>query len=112
METIARVYPVKSKKDLLAFAKEVDAWPAEKKTAFRTYFGEGSRERWFYQKIDGKPYVISIAEVARPEGFTDYMASDDDFTSWFRKRAKKLTGWSFKKKPKGPPSELVYELNP
>ena len=111
METIARVFPVKSKKDLLAFAKEVDAWPAEKKTAFRSFFGAG-RERWYFQKIGGKPFVISIADVERPDGFADYMATDDEFTKWFRKRAKKLTGWRFKKAPKGPPSELIYELNP
>jgi len=111
MATIARAFRVKSKKDLIAFAKEVDAWPAEAKTKFRSFFGNGS-ERWFFQKIGGKPYVISVAEVERPEGFDEYALSDDEFTKWFRKRAKALTGVSFKKTPKGPPSELIYELNP
>jgi hypothetical protein len=111
METIARVFPVKSKKDVIAFAKEIDEWPAEAKASFIARFGQ-ARERWYFQKIDGKPHVISIAEIERPEGFADYAAADDEFTRWFLKRAKKLTGWSFKKAPQGPQSELIYELKP
>lgn len=111
METIARAFPVTSKKDLIAFAKEVDEWPAESKAKFRSFFGDG-RERWYFQKIDGKPYVISVAEVDRAAGFSDMATTDDAFTAWFRKRAKELTGVSLKKQPKGPSSELVYELNP
>ena len=111
METIARVFPVKSKKDLLAFANDIDAWSAEERRQFSAYFGNG-RERWYFQKIDGRPYVISIADVERPEGYAEMAASDDDFTKWFRKRVKRLSGVSLKKKPKGPPSDLVYEFKP
>jgi hypothetical protein len=106
---IARVFPVKSKKDLVAFAKAIDEWPAEKKADFSARFGR-SHERWYFQKLGRKAYVISVAEVERPEGFADFAATDDEFTKWFLKRAKKLTGWSFKKRPMGPPSELIYEL--
>ena len=112
METFVRAFRVTSKKDLLKFAKDVEAWPAEKRTKFRAFFGENSRERWYYQKIGGKHYVMSVADIERPDGFDEYANSDDEFTKWFRKRAKALTGVSFKKTPKGPPSELVYTLNP
>ena len=111
METIARVFPVKSKKDLLALAKDIDAWSPDEKRQFNAYFGNG-RERWYFQKIGGKPYVISVAEVERPAGYDDMAASDDEFTKWFRKRVKKLSGVSIKKTPKGPRSELVYEFKP
>lgn len=110
MEMIARAFRVKSKKDLVAFAKEIDAWPAEAKAKFKSFFGAG-HERWYFQKIGGHPYVISVAQLDRPEGYDDLATSDDEFTKWFRKRVKALAGVSLKKTPKGPASEFVYELN-
>jgi hypothetical protein len=111
MSTIARAFRVTSKKDVREFAKDIDAWPAEAKTKFRSFFGNG-QERWYYQKIGGVPYVISVAEFERAEGWDEFAKSDDEFMKWFRKRVKALTGVSLKKTPKGPPAELVYELNP
>jgi hypothetical protein len=109
METVARAFRVKSRKDIVELAKEVEQWPAEKKATFKSFFGDG-HEQWFFQKIGGKPYVISVAEVARPEGYRDMATSDDEFTKWFRKRTKKITGVSLKKAPKGPPSELIFDF--
>jgi hypothetical protein len=112
MNLLARVFPIKSKAALVAFAKAIDEWSADEKAAFFERFGGSARECWFYQEIDGRPHVVSVAESNAPlaPGFDAYGKADDAFTQWFRKEALALTGFDLLQAPKGPPSELVYEL--
>ncbi len=112
METITRAFPVRNKQALLDFGAAIDKWSRADKAEFMARFGEGGRERWYFQLIEDKPYVISVAEVVKPEqGFDFLQTSDDAFTSWFRDQVRDLTGADLSKTPRGPASELVYELN-
>jgi hypothetical protein len=114
MNMLARVFPIKSKAALVAFAKAIDEKSSAEKAAFFARFSGTVRECWFYQEIDGRPHVVSVTESSSPlePGFDAYGKAKDPFTEWFRKEAKALTGFDLLEAPKGPPSELVYELKP
>ena len=112
METYARVFPIKSKEALLELGRAVDEWSGQQKAAFFEAFGRG-RERWYYQEIDGRPYVVSVAEAERLEaGFRWYATTQDPFSAWLRERVVALTDVDMSSKPKGPEAEFVYELRP
>ena len=112
MNMLARVFPIKSRAALVAFAKAIDERPDKEKEAFFGRFSGTVRECWFYQEIDGRPHVVSVTESSSPldPGFDAYGRADDPFTQWFRKEALALTGFDLRRAPKGPPAELVYEL--
>ena len=110
MKTLARAFPITSKEALLALGRAVDEWSAEDKSQFFTRFGRG-QEKWFYQEIDGRPHVISVVEAeSLDEGFEAYGRGTDPFTKWFHEQVFKLTDVDMTRSPKGPPSELIYEL--
>ena len=110
MQRVVRAFPVKSKEAIVKFAEEVDEWPNEKKKAFFQNFGEVT-ETWHFQMIEGKPYVIGVAEGTDLEkGFERYASMSDPFSTWFKDQVKEITGVDLNGAPKGPSSELVYEL--
>lgn len=111
MPIIARVFPVKSKAAIAKLGKAIDEWDDDAKIEFARHFGVGGVERWFYQEIDGKPHVVSVADIDQPQdGFQFLATTDDPFTVWFREQVKDITGVDLTERPKGPPAELVYEL--
>lgn len=112
MQRVVRAFPVKNKEAIVNFAKAVSEWPSDDKKAFFANFGDVT-ETWHFQMIEGKPYVIGVAEGADLEkGFARYAAMSDNFTVWFRGQVKEITGFDLTDTPKGPVSELVYELRP
>ncbi|MGK7878344.1 MAG: hypothetical protein AB4426_35090 [Xenococcaceae cyanobacterium] len=113
MQRAVRAFPVKSKQAVLNFAKGVDEWPQSEKTVFFDNF-VGAIETWYFQIIEGKPYVIAVVEGDDlEEGFKRYasLIETDPFASWFREQVKELTGFDLTETPKGPETELLYELH-
>ena len=112
MQRVVRAFPVKSREALLEFARGVDEWPDEAKQPFFDNFG-GVSETWHFQMIEGKPYVIGVADGERLEqGFERYAGLKDPFSLWFKAKVLEISGADLNEEPKGPPSEMVYELCP
>lgn len=113
MQRTVRAFPVKSKQAVIDFAKGVDAWSQSEKKAFFENFG-GAVENWYFQMIEGKPYVITVAEGEDlEEGYKRYaaMIETDPFASWFRDQVKMLSGFDLSETPKGPDTEHLYQLH-
>lgn len=111
MERIARAVPVKSKHALLKLAEDISAWPISEKEAFFNHFGPGV-ERWYYQEIEGKPYLIAVAEgETLSEGFNKYQDLDDPYFNWFRDQVKQISGIDLTKNPTAADSEFILELS-
>jgi len=110
MNTIPRAFPVKSKEAILEFAKAIDEWSTADKKVFMDAFGN-SIERWYYQELDGKPHLISIAEIDNMEGYKHLQNSDDLFTVWFRQQVVDTCGIDLTMEPKGPATELMFEFH-
>lgn len=112
MDRVVRVFPLRTIESLKEFGAEIDAWDAEKKRAFFALFGQG-REHWYVQEIDGRPYVIAITEgEALERGYQRMAEATDEFSVWFRKRVRELSGFDLGSAPKGPPCEHVYSWGP
>ena len=110
METIARIFGITSRQALVDFARAIDEWPTTEKLEFFRLFGP-SVERWYFQEVEGKPYVIAIARADNATaGFEHLATSADPFTRWFREQALKLTGVDLAKAARGPTSEFIYEF--
>ena len=111
MERVVRAVPIKSKEALLELAAEVTKRPDSEKKQFLGYFGDAVEE-WYYQKIEGKPYIIAIAEGERlSEGFDKYPELDDPYFNWFREQVLELSGVDLREIPKAAESELIYRLS-
>ncbi|WDE03403.1 hypothetical protein SG34_018625 [Thalassomonas viridans] len=112
MERVVRAVPVKSKQALQAFAAQSAEWPAAEKKQFLSYFGDAV-EQWYFQEIEGKPYVIAIAEGTRlSEGYAKYPDLDDPYFNWFSEQVLALCGVDLRKIPHAAESELIYTLSP
>ncbi len=110
MQRVVRAFPVKSREAVVEFAEAVDKWPREKKQVFFDNFGHVV-ETWHFQLIDGRPYVIGVADGEDLEGgFERYGGMKDEFTAWFREQVLALSGYDLGETPKGPPSEFLYRL--
>jgi hypothetical protein len=110
METIARIFGITSREALIDFARAVDEWATQDKLEFFRLFGP-SVERWYFQEIDGKPYVIAIARADNAAaGYQHLATSADPFTRWFREQVQELTGVDLTTMARGPASEFIYEF--
>jgi hypothetical protein len=109
MQRVVRAFPVKDKESLRQFGREIEAWSAETKRTFFSFFGS-AREAWYFQEIDGKPHIIAVSEgEALNDGFVKMAQSTDEFTIWFRRRVMELSVFDLSKSPRGPASELIFE---
>lgn len=112
MQKVVRAFSVKSREALVKIAKETDVFTSEQKGVLAKNF-DMTVESWYYQEIEGKPYVIGVAEGEQlDEGFESWGTSDDPFAVWFREQVKEMTGCDLSEAPKGPQKELIYELRP
>ena len=110
METVARVFPIRSKQALVELGQKIDKWSVDDKREFFRLFGP-SVERWYFQEIDGKPHVIAITRVdSARAGFEHLAAFTDRFTSWFRGEVLALTGVDLAANSRDPESEFIYEF--
>jgi len=110
MERVVRAFPISSKEDLLKLAEGIDDFSPEQKRKFFDNFNDVT-EDWYFQEIEGRPYVIAVAEGKRiEEGFDRYSQLNDDFSTWFKSQAKTLTGYDLDATPKGPESQHVYQF--
>ena len=104
----ARIYPVKSREDLLRFAEELRL-RAAKTRAFYEGFNV-PREVWYLQETEFGPVVIGVTAMGSPERATEYAATDEPFAVWFKQRVIDVTGVDPNETPLGPPSDLVFEF--
>ncbi|NND83140.1 MAG: hypothetical protein HKN50_11995 [Gammaproteobacteria bacterium] len=111
MDRIVRAFPVSSKEALMAMAEGVDKFSCDERKCFFDNFN-GAVEDWYFQEIEGKPYVIAIVEGENLEqGFDNYAALQDEFSVWFKSQVKSLTGYDLSETPKGPTCEQVYRFH-
>ena len=100
---------MKDKESLKQFGREIEAWSAEKKRTFFSFF-VSAREAWYFQEIGGTPHIIAISEGGMlDDGFAKMAQSTDEFTVWFRSRVMELSVFDLSKSPRGPASELIFE---
>jgi hypothetical protein len=112
MDRVVRVFPLRNVESLKEFAAEIERWDAKKKSAFFALFGHG-REHWYVQQIDGRPYVIAITEgEALDQGYERMANATDEFSVWFRRRVRELSGFDLSSMPKGPVCEHVFSWGP
>lgn len=111
MDKVVRAFPIKSRGALMRFSEGVEAFSTAEKAPFFDNFSDGV-EDWFYQEIDGKPYVICVAQGENlEEGYANYNKLDDHFSSWFKAQVAELTDIDVNTAPKGPDSEHVFCFN-
>jgi hypothetical protein len=107
---VVRAFPVKSKEAVVAFARNIEKWSDSDKEVFRRNL-RGGHEDWYFQTIDGKPYVLSVFEGPQvEESFKWFATANDPFTVWFKSEVKKITDIDLDRLPKGPPTELLYHV--
>ena len=112
MQRIVRAVPVKSKESLTKLARASAEWPAQERQKFLSYFGDAT-EQWYFQEIEGKPYIIAIVEGTKLEqGFAKYPQLDDPFFNWFRDEVLEMSGVDLRQVPKAADAELIYEMQP
>ena len=111
MERTARAFPIKSREAVEAMCQELDRrFTSEDKKILAEEF-ELDCELQYYQEIEGKPYVITVIQGETLEkGFKDWAKTTNPFASWFREQVLAISGHELSKNPKGPKSDLVYEL--
>ncbi|MEM1112453.1 MAG: hypothetical protein AAGI11_11150 [Pseudomonadota bacterium] len=111
MQRAVRIFPVSSKEKLLELIEGVSNWPQEERSSFLSHFGNPVEE-WYYQEIDGKSYVVAIAEgESLDQGFSKLSSLDDPFVLWFCERVRELSGIDLRVIPEGASSELVFRLS-
>ncbi len=111
MPKVVRAVPIKSKEGLMNLAKGVANRPAKERKEFLALFGDGVEE-WYYQEIDGKPYIIAVAEGTDLErGYSMYPELQDPFFEWFRAQVLELSDVDLREVPKAAPSEFVFKLS-
>ncbi len=111
MEHIARVIPVKSKEALMKLAKAVGERPKAERDTFLSNFGPNTIERWYFQEIDGKPYILATAEGENlGEGFAKYPELDDPYFNWFCEEVLELSGVDLRQLPMAASSTLITEI--
>src|SRR5262245_32341976 len=113
MRRLARAFPVKSRAALEELGRAINQWnPLEKERFYAQFGGSEVRESWYFQEIEGKPYVIAVVQGDNLEhGYRYLQTSDDDFSRWFREQIRELTGVDLTESPRGPRSERVYEMH-
>src|SRR5262245_42879970 len=81
MQRLARAFPVKSRAALEELGRAINRWnPLEKEQFYAQFGGPGVRESWYFQEIEGKPYVIAVVQGDNLEhGYRYLRTSDDDF---------------------------------
>jgi len=111
MERIARAIPIKSRAALDDFLEEYQK-RIDRGDTDSLYKGFGGGiERWYYQEIEGKPYVISATEGNKiTAGYEQYLETEDEFFKWFQEEIQKLSDIDLRKVPTGATSELVFEI--
>lgn len=110
MKRVVRAVRVKSKEALYELARKIEQRPDSERQKFVAYFGD-AMEEWYYQEIDGKPYVIAVVDgSALSEGFALYPTLDDPFFNWFRDEVIELCGVDLREVPKAADSEFVFRL--
>jgi len=110
MQRIVRAVPVKSKDALRELADKVEKQPSDIKERFLQSFGNPV-EDWYYQEIEGKPYIIAVIEGATlTEGFAQYPTLDDPFFNWFRDEVLELSGVDLRIVPTAAPSEHIFQF--
>ena len=108
MEKVVRAFPLTSREALSKFTAGVEKYSAEDRKKFFSNFNNAT-EDWFYQEIDGKPYVICVAQGDDLEqGYANYDKLDDAFSLWFKAQVAELSNVDVNKTPKGPESEHVF----
>lgn len=111
MEKVVRAFPISSREALLEMADQVASYTSEHKRAFFDNFGDAT-EDWFYQEIEGKPYVICVAQGDNLEaGYANYEQLNDEFSVWFKDKVAELSGVDVNKTPKGPETNHVFCFN-
>ena len=112
MQMMARAIPVKSKKSLAEFAKAIDTWPPEERSVLLSRFGKG-QERWWFQEIEGKPYIIVVTEAdSLEDGYRFFETATDRFSTWFRAQVQALSDFDPGDKGARSFAEFIYELRP
>ncbi len=111
MPPTVRAVPVSSREDALAVLDEIQQYPdAREKQEFRDTFG-GTVEDWYYQEIEGRPYVIAVTDGGNLEsGHSRYPDSKMPFFVWFRDRVAELSGVDLRENPKGAESEYLGRM--
>ena len=110
MERIVRAIPVKSKEDLIQLVKDIEEYPTSEKRKLLSIFGPSVCEQWYYQDIEGKPYLLAVIDgenLAR--AFGTYPKLRDPYFDWFRERVIELSGVDLAKVPTAATSEFLYE---
>jgi hypothetical protein len=70
----------------------------------------GVRERTYHQITpDGEVVVITLSGDDPATAFSQFGASQDDFTSWFVEEVKAIHGVDLRQPPPGPQPELVVD---
>ncbi len=111
MEKVVRAFPITSREALMQFSEGVEAFSSSEKEGFFSNFSDAV-EDWFYQEIDGKPYVICVAQGDNLEqGYENYHKLNDPFSLWFKDQVSQLTQIDVNTTPKGPESEHVFCFN-
>jgi hypothetical protein len=104
----ARIYPVKTRETLLAFADELRE-RFEETRAFYEGFGV-PREAWFLQETHAGPMLIGVTALSATEKAREYAETKEPFAAWFKQRVLEVTGVDPNVTPLGPPSEQVFDF--
>ena len=104
----ARIYPVKSRKELDEFVDQLRA-RSDETSAFYDSF-DVPRETWFFQETSYGPVVIGVTAMNAPDRAREYAATDEKFASWFKRRVLEVTGVDPNVTPLGPASEQVFNF--
>ena len=108
MDKVVRAFPITSRDALMRFSAGVKKFSGTEKEPFFSNFSNGV-EDWFYQEIDGKPFVICVAQGdGLEQGYANYNKLDDKFSLWFKQQVAEMTNVDVNKTPKGPDSEHVF----
>ena len=111
MNQIARVVPVKSREALQQLCDEIRQKMPHETQSFFNSFGTGY-ERWYFQEIDGKPFLISVTDSTNMSaGYDQYAHSSDPFFVWFSDRIKEISDIDLRENPTGATSELMLEMS-
>ena len=109
MALVVRAYPVRSRKAVEEFVKELQEHAEETRRFYDSFSVE--RETWFYQEMPHGSFVIGVTELkGEPEPIAEaYKESQDRFAAWFKRRVLEISGVDPNKTPLGPDAEMVFD---
>ncbi|MEM1081595.1 MAG: hypothetical protein AAGH65_08445 [Pseudomonadota bacterium] len=111
MTLTARAIPIASKQQLDQLIEGIRHYPDKTvRDEFINSFG-GAVEHWFYQEVEGRPFLIAVIEGEDfGAGFEQYAASNQPFFLWFRQQVLDLTGVDMREVPGAATSEYVFKF--